>query len=83
MPISDDGVKYTMTIDVAGEERVKTPLGELAAWKIIPVVVDEQGQTVGQNMGSWIANDAQRHPLKMQAELPLGTFVLLLRDAVK
>jgi hypothetical protein len=83
IPITDDGVKYTMTIDVVGEERIKTPFGETGAWKIIPVVADEQGQPVGRNLGIWISNDARRYPLKMQAELPLGTFVLLLRDAVK
>jgi hypothetical protein len=81
IPVSDDGVKYTMTIDVAGEERVKTPLGESVAWKIVPVVTDEQGQTVGMNLGIWISKDAARYPLKIQAEMPLGTFVLLLRES--
>jgi len=32
-------------------------------------------------MAIWISNDARRYPLKMHAELPLGTFVLSLRDA--
>ena len=81
MPISDDGVKYTMTIDVVGQERVKTPLGETSGWKVVPVVTDEKGDEAGSNMAIWISNDARRYPLKMQAELPLGTFVLSLRDA--
>jgi uncharacterized protein DUF3108 len=81
MPVSNDGLKYTMTLDVAGPERVVTRLGENAAWKVIPVVADEKGEAVGKNLAIWISNDARRYPLKMQAELPLGTFVLLLRDA--
>jgi Protein of unknown function (DUF3108) len=83
MPVSDDGVKYTMTIDVVGQERVKTPVGESSAWKVVPVVADEKGDAAGRNMAIWISNDARRYPLKMQAELPLGTFVLSLRDAGK
>jgi hypothetical protein len=83
MPVSDDGVKYTMTIDVAGQERVKTPLGETAGWKVVLAVSDDKGDAVGRNLAIWISNDARRYPLKMQAELPLGTFVLLLRDAGK
>jgi hypothetical protein len=81
MPVTDDGAKYTMTIDVAGQERVKTPLGETAGWKAVLALTDERGDAVGRNMAVWISNDARRYPLKMQAELPLGTFVLLLRDA--
>ena len=81
MPVTDDGVKYTMTIDVVGPERVKTPLGETSAWKLVPVVADENGDAAGRNMAIWISNDARRYPLKMQAELPLGTFVLSLREA--
>jgi len=81
MPVTDDGVKYTMTISVAGNERVTTPIGELEAWKVTPVITDEQGQTVGRNLAVWISGDARRYPLKIQAELPVGAFVLVLRDA--
>jgi hypothetical protein len=83
MPVSDDGVNYNMTIDVVGQERLKTPVGETSAWKVVPVVADEKGDAAGRNMAIWISNDARRYPLKMQAELPLGTFVLSLRDAGK
>jgi hypothetical protein len=38
-------------------------------------------QAVGKNLAIWIADDAQRLPLKLQADLAVGGFVLLLRDA--
>ena len=81
MPVSDDGVKYTLTIDVAAPERIKTPIGEIGAWKVIPVLADDKGQAVGRNLAVWISDDARRYPLKIQAELPVGTFDLVLREA--
>jgi hypothetical protein len=81
MPVSDDGVTYRMAIDVAPPEPVKTPLGELNAWKILPIVTDDKGQTVFRNLAVWISDDARRYPLKIQAEVAVGTFTLLLSEA--
>ena len=81
MPVTDDGLNYKLTIDVAAPERIKTPLGEIGAWKVIPVVADDKGQTVGKNLAVWISDDARRYPLKIQADMPVGSFVLVLRDA--
>lgn len=81
MPVSDDGVNYKLTINVGGLERVKTPLGEFEASKVMPAVADDKGQAVGKNLALWISNDAHHYPLKVQAELPVGSFVLLLREA--
>ena len=81
MPVTDDGVNYKLTIDVAAVERVKTPIGEIPAWKVLPVVADDKGQVVGKNLAVWIADDATKYPLKIQADLAVGSFVLLLRSA--
>jgi hypothetical protein len=81
MPVSDDGVTYRMGIDVEAPERVTTPLGVLNAWKVRPVLTDDKGQTVGKNLAVWIADDARRYPLKIQAEVAVGTFNLILREA--
>jgi uncharacterized protein DUF3108 len=81
MPVADDGVNYKLTIDVAAAERIKTPLGEIWAWKASLVVADDKARTIGKNIAVWISDDARRYPLKIQAELPVGSFVLLLREA--
>lgn len=81
MPVTDDGVNYKLTIDVAAVERIKTPIGETSAWKVLPVVADDKGQVVGRNLVVWIADDATRYPLKIQADLAVGRFALLLRAA--
>ncbi len=81
MPISDDGRNYRVGIDVAAPERIKTPLGEVSAWKIKPALTDDAGQSVGRNLAVWISDDARRRPVKIQAELAVGSFILLLREA--
>ena len=81
MPVSDDGQNYRLTIDVAAPERVKTPLGEVMAWKIRPALIDGAGQPVGRNLAVWVSDDAQRRPVKVQAELAVGSFNVILREA--
>jgi hypothetical protein len=81
MPVSDDGVTYRLGIDVGAPEHVKTPFGELNAWKVRPVLTDDKGQTVGRNLAVWISDDERRYPLKIQAEVAVGTFNLMLREA--
>ena len=81
MPVTDDGNNYKVTIDVAAAERIKTPIGEIWAWKVMPVVTDDKGRPLGRNLAVWISDDARKYPLRIQADLPVGSFVLLLREA--
>jgi hypothetical protein len=68
-------------MQAAATERVKVPLGDIDAWNMKVSITDVQGHSVGQNIGVWISTDARRLPLKLQAELPVGNFVLALREA--
>jgi hypothetical protein len=81
LPVADSGSMYSVQIDVAQPESVRVPLGELNAWKLTVGITDAQSQPVWKNIVLWISNDARRLPLKMQAELPVGSFVLVLREA--
>jgi Protein of unknown function (DUF3108) len=81
IPVADGGGMYTVQIDVAQPETVRVPVGEFSAWNVKAGITDAQGQAVWKNIVVWISNDARRLPLKMQAELPVGSFVLALRDA--
>jgi len=80
-PVADSGALYTVKVEVAAPVQVKVPLGEFAAWNLKAGITDAQGQPVWKNIVVWISNDARRLPVKLQAELPVGQFVLALREA--
>ena len=79
--VSDSGHLYRVQANVTGKETLQTGVGSVAAWKIVPNVRDTKGQTVGRGMAVWISDDARRLPLKIQAQLPVGAFVLTLKEA--
>jgi hypothetical protein len=81
MPVSDDGINYLATFDVQASERVKAPFGETVASRVRVSVVDDKKRPVGKNVALWISEDPRHLPVKLQADLPVGSFVLLLRDA--
>lgn len=78
--ILDEGALYTLSLNTVGSENVRVPLGDFKAWKLCVRIVDTQGRPVGENLGLWISNDARRLPVKMQADLPVGSFALALRE---
>jgi len=81
LPVTDEGNVYTVQAEVAGREHVSVPLGALDAWSLKIAIVDAKGQPAASNAGVWISTDARHLPLKLQADLALGSFVLLLRQA--
>jgi Protein of unknown function (DUF3108) len=80
-PVADGGSLYTVSADVAAPETVRVPFGELSAWNLTVSIVNAQGQAAWKNVAIWISNDARRLPVKLQAELSIGQFVLALREA--
>ena len=81
MPISDDGINYKAQFDVGPAEQVKTPMGQRNAWRVMLALFDDTNRPVGRNLGIWLSDDPRRLPVKVQADLPVGSFNLLLRDA--
>ena len=81
MPVSDSGVNYKGQFDIGAAERIRTGLGDLNAWHLKLTLFDDKNRSVGRNMGLWISDDARRLPVKLQAELAVGSFNLTLRDA--
>jgi hypothetical protein len=80
MPVCDNGSIYKLLIDVGAVERVRTGLGDGAALRLSLTLVDAHDMPVGRNTAIWVSDDARRLPVKMQAELPVGSFSLILRD---
>ena len=80
MPVANNGTVYRMHVQVLAQEALATPLGRLTAWKIVPTILDEEGKPTGEKLGLWISDDARRLPLKMEADLAVGRFVIVLKD---
>jgi hypothetical protein len=80
LPVADSGALYNLQLTVGGPERVKVPLGDWNAWSFKGFITDAEGQPVWDNISVWITTDARRLPVKLQADLPVGAFVLALRS---
>jgi hypothetical protein len=80
LPVTDDGLLYTVQASVTGPEEVKVPLGAMSAWVAKLEITDSAGKPAAKNAAVWISNDKKRLPLRLQADLPVGNFVLLLRS---
>ena|SRR6266508_1343959 len=81
MPVSDDGVNYKGQFEIGAAERVRTGIGDVSAWRVQVTLFDDKNRTVGRNMALWISDDTRRLPVKLQAELTVGSFNLVLREA--
>jgi uncharacterized protein DUF3108 len=82
MPICDAGESYKVQVTVAGPENVKSGIGEVSAWKVTPALPAEQAKNA-RRLTLWISNDARRLPVKIQAQLAVGSFDLTLKSAAK
>jgi hypothetical protein len=80
VPICDAGETYTVSVAVGAPETVRSGLGQVRAWKITPTLPKEQSAGA-RRLTLWLSDDARRLPVKMQAQLAVGTFDLTLRSA--
>jgi hypothetical protein len=81
MPVTDNGSNYKVQVEVAPAEQLKMASSELKAWKLRLGILDASGKPQARNVALWISDDARRLPMKLQADLPVGSFNLNLREA--
>ena len=81
IPVANEGMLYSVIFDVGAPEAVKVPLGSITAWNLGVTILDGAGQPAARNVRAWISTDARRLPIKLQADLPVGSFILALRTA--
>ena len=81
IPVADDGSLYNVEFETRGPERVRVPMGDVEAWNLRLTILDYKRQPAATNSGVWISTDTRRLPVKLQSDLPVGSFVLALRDA--
>lgn len=82
LPVCDAGECFNVQVSVAPPELVKAGIGEVRAWRITPSLPAEQARTA-RRLTVWISDDARRLPVRMQAQLAVGSFDLTLRQAGK
>jgi hypothetical protein len=80
-PVADNGALYTVAVQVGDLEPVKALGRPINAWKLQIRLTDAQQTVVWKNIAMWLSDDPRRLPVRMQADLPVGTFVLALREA--
>ena len=80
-PVCDGGRVMTVRAIVRRRERLSTALGDLMAWRIEPAIVGDAGELGARGLTLWLSDDNRKLPLLMEAEMPVGRFVLRLRSA--
>ena len=81
LPVSDGGRVFRVQATVRERQRLSTRLGRLMAWRIEPVILGDHGESGASRLTLWLSDDAQKWPLSMEAEMPVGKFTLTLRSA--
>lgn len=77
IPICDAGESYSVQISVGAVEPVKTRMGDIRAFKLTPVLPPNHA-SAARRLTLWLSDDARRLPVRMQAQLPVGSFDLTL-----
>jgi hypothetical protein len=53
---------------------------QVPALRIVPTIVDDKGEPVARGSTLWVTSDARHVPLRLEAPLTAGRFVLSLRQ---
>ena len=80
MPVTDNGQVYKVLMEVGAVEPVKTGIGTVNGLKITPVITGPDKDSP-KGLAMWLSDDARRLPLKMEAQLLVGKFVITLSKA--
>ena len=80
VPVMDNGTLYSVNIEATGPEHLRMRVGEFDAWNLRITILDQKKQQVGKNISVMMSRDERRLPLRIQADLPVGYFVLALKE---
>ncbi len=81
MPVCDNGNVYRVQMTIGGVEQIKTGIGTIDGIRVTPLITGVKGETPSRGMAIWFSNDARRIPLRIEAQLLVGKFTLVLRQA--
>jgi hypothetical protein len=78
MPVCDNGTIYTVQMTVGNVEPIQTGMGTIQATKVTPLILGATGTAPGRGLAIWVSNDARRLPVRIEAQLLVGKFTLVL-----
>jgi hypothetical protein len=81
VPVFLNGKVHAVELRVSGRERVQSGLGEVDAWRVTAASTADADSGLGDGLAIWISTDSRRLPVKLQATLPVGAFILTLTQA--
>lgn len=81
MPIMNDGDLYRLGLQAGSRETIACGLGTVQGTRIEMNLTDHRGAPVGSNFAVWLTTGPRRVPVQLKADLPIGSFRLLLREA--
>lgn len=81
MPVVNNGELLRAEITTGGPESIECALGTVQAMRIDIKLTDAKGEPVGRNTAVWLTMGRRQVPVQIQAELAIGSFRLVLRDA--
>jgi len=67
---------YTINVVYKGTEKIKTKLGKIEAYKLVPEVPDNDLFDGEESISFWISADKNRIPLKIKANMTVGAVEL-------
>ncbi len=79
MPVCDNGNVYRVQMQIGNVEPVQTGIGIVRGLKITPVITGPD-KDAPRGLSLWISEDPRRLPLKMEAQLAVGKFTIILRQ---
>lgn len=83
MPVCDGGKMFRVQFAIGRTEPVRIGTTSIQAFRVTPTIADARGAIVGRPMTLWISADDRQLPLKLQADLAMGSINLILRDATR
>jgi hypothetical protein len=81
MPIVNNGELIRTAMTAGKAESIECALGTVRAMRVNIKMTDTKGEPVGQNTVVWLTTGRRRVPVQIQADLPIGSFRLVLREA--
>jgi hypothetical protein len=82
IPVCDNGEAYVVQVQVGAVETVKTGIGDVRAFKLTPILPATHS-AAARRLTVWVSEDARKLPVRMQAQLPVGSFDLTLKSATR
>ncbi len=81
VPVVNEGELYRAALTTGAREPIQCGLGVVQAMRIDITVTDAKGEPVARDMAVWLTTGTRQVPVQMQAELAIGSFRLVLREA--